>query len=76
MAGLVKGSTAWKQRMVGMMHNDILRLHEMYPNDNVHEEALKELTKDLGRFIDFYLNEDKPVRPMADVMIERIFEEK
>ena len=76
MAGFKKGSLAWKQRMVGMIANDIQRLHEMYPEDEVHKETLKETVRDLGKVIDYYFSDDKQERPIADVMCERIFGEK
>ena len=76
MSGVVKGSKAWQQRMIGQLANDIERLHEMYPNDEDHEETLKELTRDLGRVIDFYFYADQVKVSIANIMVERIFEEK
>lgn len=76
MVGFEKGSLAWQQRMVGMIANDIMRLHEMYPEDEVHKETLKETARDLGKVIDYYFSDDKQERPIADVMCERIFGEK
>lgn len=72
----MKGSKAWQQRMIGQLANDIERLHEMYPNDEDHAETLKELTRDLGRVIDFYFYADQVKVPIADIMVKRIFEEK
>lgn len=75
MSGM-KGSKAWQQRMIGQLANDIERLYEMYPNDEDHTETLKELTRDLGRVIDFCFYADQVKIPIADIMVKRIFEEK
>lgn len=76
MVGFKKGSLAWKQRMMGMIANDIKRLHEMYPEDEIHEDALKELARDLGKIVDYYFVGAKTDRPFATVVCEQIFEEE
>ena len=76
MVGFEKGSLAWKQITVGMIANDIMRLHEMYPEDEVHKETLKETARDLGKIIDYYFSDDKQERPFADVVCECVFGEK
>lgn len=73
MVGFVKGSTAWKQCMVGMLANDIRRIHEEAPET---DEFLKELVRDLGRILDFYMSDDKPVKPMEEAMTKAVFGEE
>lgn len=73
MAGFVKGSVTWKQRMVGMLVKDIRKIHEEAPET---DEILNGLVKDLGRVLDFYMLDDKQEKPMAEAIAKSVFEKE
>lgn len=71
MAGYVKGTKGWHQKMIGLMVNDIRKIHENHPE---LDEDLKKLTKDLGRYIEVVLPAtDESEKSLSDVMIKKIF---
>lgn len=71
MAGMIKGSPMWTQRMIGAMTRDLERIHRYHPEA---DEWLKRLIKDMGQYIDITLASDhEPERSIVDVWMEKIF---
>lgn len=69
MAGYVKGSLGWMQRMIGMFHNEARKIHENSPEN---DESLKKMIRAFGDVTDQCLVSE-PVRPLREVMTEKIF---
>lgn len=71
MAGYVKGSPGWMQRMIGIFHIEAQKIHENSPEN---DESLKKMIWAFGEISDQCLAYE-PVRPLQEVMIEKIFGE-
>ena len=72
MVGIRKGSTAWMQRNVGRFHNAAKRIHEKSPE---MDDDLREMISQYGDMVDNALMSE-PVKPMKNVLCDRIFGEK
>lgn len=72
MVGIRKGSTAWMQRNVGRFHNAAKRIHEKSPE---MDNDLREMISQYGDMVDNGLMSE-PVKPMKNVLCDRIFGEK
>ena len=71
MAGYVKGSLGWMQRMIGTFQNEAQRIHENSPEN---DESLKKMIRAFGDVTDQCLASE-PVKPLREVMTEKIFGE-
>lgn len=71
MAGYVKGSPAWMQRMIGMFHIEAQKIHENSPEN---DESLKKMIRAFGEISDQCLASE-PAKPLREVMTEKIFGE-
>lgn len=67
----VKGSLAWMQRMIGIFHAEAKKIHENSPEN---DESLKKMIRVFGDITDQCLASE-PVKPLQDVMIDKIFGE-
>ena len=71
MADYVKDSPAWMQRMIGTFHNEARKIHENSPEN---DESLKKMIRAFGDVADQCLATE-PVKPLREVMTEKIFGE-
>ena len=71
MADYTKGSFGWMQRMIGTFHNKARRIHENSPEN---DESLREMIRVFGDICDQCLVSG-PVKPLREVMTEKIFGE-
>lgn len=74
MVGIKKDATktARMQMNIGVIVNKAKAIHEKTPENDVD---LKAMVRAIGRAIDLCL-ESEPKRPLEEVMIEKIFDEK
>lgn len=74
MVGVKRGSKAWAQMLVGRFTNAAKRIHENSPQC---DDDLKEMIKQFGKAYDGMSNpKTEPIRPLADVIINRVFGEE
>lgn len=71
MAGYVKGSLGWLQRKIGIFQNEARKIHEKSPEN---DESLKKMIREFGDIIDQSLASE-PIKPLREVMTEKIFGE-
>lgn len=74
MAGFKKGKMSWHQMSIGMFVNIAKRIHKESPQSDVE---LKGLIRLFASYAEDHLpNAEESTRPLADAMIEKVFDEE
>lgn len=74
MVGVKRGSKAWVQMLVGRFTNAAKKIHKDSPQC---DDDLKEMIEQFGKAFDALSDpKSEPIRPLADVIIDRVFGEE